>query len=678
MPMAKRRPGGYEVDRTATTRMMSQHRLSNRVPNIASWLSYQSSSPFVWLRGSPGYGKSVIASQIFNFLSAQGSIVVSHFCTSAYASSMQYDEVLKSMLVQIIRNSGHMASYVYGHYVRKRAASLPVLEQLSQIGAAALSDDLGHGRTVYVVIDGLDDLNVEKQKTFLSLLSRLSRDSLSRQNSALFKILVVARPTHLINECLRKRTVVSLSSEKDKLTEAIARYSEQRSNAYRSRFSDSVSIARQVAGKADGMFLWARLVLDYLTHNIFYTNQEIRDAVNTLPWKLAEFYERFLTQMIAKYLQDPKSIVHIDPDHAYLEHAIAATTCLSSGLDVFGLAYPFYDRYSGKDVSKLLSILSEVSQKVAAFSDALSAQYGRIFAPEPRLQLLKSFPPLFEIAKGILLARNQKTADCAHDGDDMRVITSIRDVLGNYQVTIRECLSIHELPGITAEELAQFQQDYRREAFTCRFKFCSRASQGFETDKQRADHETSHAPPLKCPVPKCQYPSFPSSQALKNHERKCHDSVEDAARMKSVRKIGHLNISHEEAKTNGRLKRPPLEMYSPPPSTTLRERLKDDLQAPSFYGTDSRTNGFLPISEPGPKYDEANNKLPKKDLLYDGTNIAGDEAFIDSLQDLQTSWAPSPGLVRFRPPTPYPRTSLPPDPLPALSTIGQPISVEDQ
>ena len=33
--MAKRRPGGYEVDRTATTRIMSQLRLSNRVPNIA-------------------------------------------------------------------------------------------------------------------------------------------------------------------------------------------------------------------------------------------------------------------------------------------------------------------------------------------------------------------------------------------------------------------------------------------------------------------------------------------------------------------------------------------------------------------------------------------------------------------------------------------------------------------
>ena len=35
MLMAKRRPGGYEVDYTATIRMMNQDRLSREVPNIA-------------------------------------------------------------------------------------------------------------------------------------------------------------------------------------------------------------------------------------------------------------------------------------------------------------------------------------------------------------------------------------------------------------------------------------------------------------------------------------------------------------------------------------------------------------------------------------------------------------------------------------------------------------------
>jgi len=34
------------------------------------------------------------------------------------------------------------------------------------------------------------------------------------------------------------------------------------------------------------MFLWARLVLDYLETNMFHTRHEIWDAINHLPRKL--------------------------------------------------------------------------------------------------------------------------------------------------------------------------------------------------------------------------------------------------------------------------------------------------------------------------------------------------------------------------------------------------------
>ena len=36
------------------------------------------------------------------------------------------------------------------------------------------------------------------------------------------------------------------------------------------------------------MFLWARLVLDYLAANIFHNRGEITAAINTLPRKLSE------------------------------------------------------------------------------------------------------------------------------------------------------------------------------------------------------------------------------------------------------------------------------------------------------------------------------------------------------------------------------------------------------
>ncbi|KAI0466178.1 hypothetical protein F4859DRAFT_334509 [Xylaria cf. heliscus] len=622
---------------------------------IKCWLSNQRNSPFVWLQGNPGCGKSAIATQIVKFLRTQSSIVISHFCNSAYASSTQYDEVLKSLLFQMVRHSGPMSAYIYGQYVGKRSASIVILEQLLQLATTALSDDLGDSRTIYLVIDGLDDLDVEKQKRFLTLINRISRDSLCRPNSAVCKILVASQTTHLIRECLRKKTTVSLSDEKHKLTEAIVRYSEQRLKAHRSKFaelylqdSDLVGIARQISQKADGMFLWARLVLDYLTHNIFYSSQEIREAVDTLPRKLVKFYEKVLTQMIRRfddrsvdrlrtifgwiafgrrplrrpefrsalsycagitsveelapshlfdmcsplveerpdsslwfihvsvkeYLQTAESVVRINRNRAHLEHAIATTTCISSGLDVFQPSYLPQDRLvrmlrglhglhvfayehwidcilhalsprdTGEDTPKLLGILSDVSQKLVALSGPLTTQHESIPTSEPKLELLRQFPPLFLVAREFLLARNQRKEGKINSNEhSVRGITKLRDVLDNYQITLRECLSIREFPGFTAEELAQFRLNNSRAAFICCFSSCSK---DFETDEQRVNHEILHAPPLKCPFSSCHYPPFSTEQALKRHREKCHSDVTETSKMKSIRRVGQFTRAKPE------------------------------------------------------------------------------------------------------------------------------------
>ena len=124
----------------------------------------------------------------------------------------------------------------------------------------------------------------------------------------------------------------------------------------------------------------------------------------------------------------------------------------------------------------------------------------------------------------------------------MRQVTELQDVLYNYQATIKKCLSIHEFPGISAEELAQFQREFRTSAFTCRLPSCPRAIEGFENDQQRLKHEFSHAPPLKCLASGCQYPAFATARALRNHEARCHGSTGDGLR-KSIRRDGHIDLS---------------------------------------------------------------------------------------------------------------------------------------
>ncbi|TRX91448.1 hypothetical protein FHL15_007672 [Xylaria flabelliformis] len=581
---------------------------------IAGWLSGQRNNPFVWLQGNPGCGKSVISSQIVNFLNAKSSIVVSHFCSSSYASSTQYDEVLKSLLFQIIRHSGPMTAYVYEQYAGKKVASIMILEQLLQLATLALSDDLDGTQTIYIILDGLDDLDIDKQKRFLTLINRISRDSLARPSSAACKFMVASRATHLIKDCLRKKTTVSLSDEKHKLTEAIARYSEQRLKTHRSRFaelylqdSDLVSIARQISRKADGMFLWARYER-VLTQTITRFDTRSIDRLRTIfgwiafgrrPLRRAEFRsalsycagvtsveelppshlfdmcsplveERpdsgfwFIHVSVREYLQTSESVVKINQDHAYLEHAIATSTCISSGLDVFRPSYASHDRSirvfrglhgfhvfahehwidcilhalslrdTGEEMLYLFSILSEISQKLTAPKISSNSQNESIAVSEPRLEPLRRLPPLFQTAKEFLLARNQKMASHVNSNDVMLEIITLRDILDNYQITLRECLSMQEFQGITAEELAQFRLDHSRAAFICRFSSCS---EGFETDAQRVDHEISHATPLKCPFPSCQYPHFSTEQALRRHKRECHDHIVDKSKMKSIRRV---------------------------------------------------------------------------------------------------------------------------------------------
>jgi hypothetical protein len=42
------------------------------------------------------------------------------------------------------------------------------------------------------------------------------------------------------------------------------------------------------------MFLYAWLVLDYLTTNIFYSRDELKESIHQLPQTLSDLYERLL------------------------------------------------------------------------------------------------------------------------------------------------------------------------------------------------------------------------------------------------------------------------------------------------------------------------------------------------------------------------------------------------
>ncbi|RYP72553.1 hypothetical protein DL769_004427 [Monosporascus sp. CRB-8-3] len=139
---------------------------------ISSWLQSGPETPFVWLQGKPGSGKSVIAGQLVNFLrSLRKSLVIIHFCTYSYPSSTQYDKILRSMLWQALYENDDMIAYIYWEYVvPKKSASTPVLEQLFKTVIESLLGEPGTDRSVHIVLDGLNEIEVEEQRQLVTIL----------------------------------------------------------------------------------------------------------------------------------------------------------------------------------------------------------------------------------------------------------------------------------------------------------------------------------------------------------------------------------------------------------------------------------------------------------------------------------------------------------------------------
>jgi hypothetical protein len=227
---------------------------------MVSWLKPQPETPFVWLQGNPGTGKSIIVGKLVNFVRAsQKSLVVTHFCTSSYATSTQYDKILKSLLFQLVYANDDLIAHIYWEYVvGKKIASVAALEQLLTTIVTALLGKPGQSQVIHVFLDGLDEFEAEKQRQVVNLMRKVA--SGAKASGAVFKVLVSCRISPLLEKALRKHPVVSLSDQKECLEEAIWTYASHRLTADAHRLSqlglrgsDLTDMGRRIARKADGL-----------------------------------------------------------------------------------------------------------------------------------------------------------------------------------------------------------------------------------------------------------------------------------------------------------------------------------------------------------------------------------------------------------------------------------------
>ncbi|EXM13004.1 hypothetical protein V3481_017379 [Fusarium oxysporum f. sp. vasinfectum] len=278
-------------------------------PEMQAWLRCHQSCTFLLLNGRPGSGKSVLATQIVQFLQlSQRSLVVSQFCTYAYEESMDYDKILKGLLLQLIRSDTDLIAYVYDTLLRKKKVpNSKIVEGLILDSVRASSIGQSLTRYIHVVIDGLDECNQTTQPKVTKLLKRMVSTAFS-SGSTVCKVMLSSRTSPAITRTAKQSQTLCLSDENKNLEKAIETYALHRLTLLEPQISqlqisqdDICTLSRGIAKKAEGMFLWARLVLDYLANNIFLQRQEILSAAEVFPRALQQFYDKLLTQITSHF-----------------------------------------------------------------------------------------------------------------------------------------------------------------------------------------------------------------------------------------------------------------------------------------------------------------------------------------------------------------------------------------
>ncbi|KAI7774239.1 hypothetical protein LA080_009039 [Diaporthe eres] len=195
---------------------------------IRAWLQEKPDAPILWLSGTAVSGKSVISTQLVNFIhNAKKKTALYHFCTHASTASSEYDQVLKSLLAQALRQDAEWTARVYNDLVlKRRTETTSILEQLLRTILTCSSETPNREKYLWVVLDGVDELREDSpnlQSRLLSLMKQIPGKALT--GGVCCKILVSSRPSPTISRVLGKKPKVSLTDQKKSLTKAIEGYS---------------------------------------------------------------------------------------------------------------------------------------------------------------------------------------------------------------------------------------------------------------------------------------------------------------------------------------------------------------------------------------------------------------------------------------------------------------------
>ncbi|PIA89572.1 Vegetative incompatibility protein HET-E-1 [Cercospora beticola] len=247
----------------------------------------------LWIHGKPGSGKSVLSVQLAQDLKSQlYSTVVFYMCDFRIADRNTRSTILRHVVAQLIAQHPDLAAFVQEEYMlKRREPSATCLKEL----IAALSSNL---KSTRIIIDGLDESPIKEHQTLLKDLLSIV-DDVSKTSKCTLMLFSRGIPT--IDRLLKKQQRINLDGETEAVRGAIRMYVKHEISKFINEQDyliltsvDIGNLEESIVEKADGMFLWVRLVLESLEN--IHSMHELRSHVEQLPKGLEAAYARVLHQ----------------------------------------------------------------------------------------------------------------------------------------------------------------------------------------------------------------------------------------------------------------------------------------------------------------------------------------------------------------------------------------------
>ena len=270
--------------------------LASYVEGTGSWLTatetYRKwhSGPdhgLLWIKGIPGSGKSVFAATLAHVLATEGHPMLFFFFRQIIDANHKPVHMLRDWLDQVLEYSPPLQRDLKV-YIDEDEDRRHLNRELESLGIDQLwkhlKTALAHLPRVYLVADALDEMDRGNDE-FLKALARLG---LWRPGQV--KVLITSRPVATVEAPLREFTALRIRLEEQLVDSDIATFVQHTLAGSTIPTKHHDLIKEAVPGRANGLFLYAKLVMDAFLE----PGTDVRQVLDNLPTDLNAMYANLL------------------------------------------------------------------------------------------------------------------------------------------------------------------------------------------------------------------------------------------------------------------------------------------------------------------------------------------------------------------------------------------------